>query len=107
MARLKNETKEQYNARMNEYMKAKYKRVRAEHVERMGGKCVDCGASDGLEFDHKDQASKEFNVAHIMLHNKSKVLAELDKCVLRCVACHAHITAYQRLQGTNLLHMGV
>lgn len=28
------------------------RRVRAQLIEQLGGKCVDCGATEELEFDH-------------------------------------------------------
>lgn len=98
------ETREQYNARMNEYMKARYFRRRAEAIEYLGGKCIDCGHAEMLEFDHVNPAEKSANIGALFASaNKEKLQAEIDKCVLRCVACHAHITALQKLQGVNLL----
>lgn len=104
MAQRKNETRSEYNARMNEIMKAKYYRRRKEAVDFLGGKCVDCGAKESLEFDHKDPSKKEYNLAQIFSsHSAQKVQAEVEKCELRCVSCHAHMTAFQKLQNTNLL----
>lgn len=104
MAPRRSETKEEYNARMNEYMKAKYFRRRNAAIEQLGGKCIDCGATNDLEFDHVDPKNKTYNIAQIFSsHSEEKLQKEIQKCVLRCVACHAHITALQKLQSTNLL----
>lgn len=79
-------------ANSNEYMKAymnkRYHTLRAEFVEMLGGKCVDCGALDNLEFDHVDYTQKKYDIARILTHKREKVLAELEKCVLRCNTCH-------------------
>lgn len=103
MSQRKDETKEEYNARMNAMMKVRYAKRRTEEVERMGGRCIDCQTTQMLEFDHIDPSEKEHNVSHIMMLSIERVRTELDKCVLRCVACHGHQTALQKLQGVNLL----
>lgn len=104
MAQRKNETKSEYNARMNEIMKAKYFKRRNAAIDQLGGKCVDCGISYGLEFDHIDPSNKTYNIAQIFSsHSEEKLQKEIKKCVLRCIACHAHITALQKLQSTNVL----
>lgn len=69
-------------------MNKRYHKLRSEYVEILGGKCVDCGALDNLEFDHVDPTTKTYDVGKILTHKRSKVLAELEKCVLRCSLCH-------------------
>ena len=100
----KNETKEQYNARLNAIMKARYFSRRAQAIEYLGGKCVDCSSTEMLEFDHKDPALKEHNLGKLFSSaNPEKLYKEVDKCVLRCIACHAHVTTFQRLQKIDVL----
>ncbi len=77
-----------YNEYMREYMLNRYHRLRLEALEAKGGKCIDCGSSSRLEFDHEDASDKKFSVAKIFTHAKFKILAELEKCVLRCQDCH-------------------
>jgi len=58
--------------------------------------CVDCGASDllVLEFDHRDPTAKLKEVASLMVNRRwPRVLAEIDKCDVRCVNCHRRKTA--------------
>jgi hypothetical protein len=51
--------------------------------------CVDCGATSGrLDFDHRDGETKLFNLAHPRCSN-ARLMAEVAKCDVRCVACHA------------------
>ena len=56
--------------------------------------CVDCGESDPvvLEFDHL--RDKEFDIGVAMRGgNWARILAEIEKCVVRCANCHRRKTA--------------
>jgi 5-methylcytosine-specific restriction endonuclease McrA len=78
-----------YNEKMNIYMKARYHRRRNEWVEKLGGKCVDCGSIENLEFDHEIAADKKYAVAKMLSGwSEAKLTAEISKCVLRCQSCH-------------------
>ena len=60
--------------------------------------CVDCGETDTvlLEFDHRDPATKARGVTRLALEKPwTRVLAEIEKCDLRCVNCHRARTARQ------------
>ena len=104
MAKRKDETVEEYNKRMSAFMAAKYVRRKTQAIEYLGGKCVDCGTTQMLEFDHVDQSQKSFTIAHKLNGARwDKLVAELDKCVLRCVPCHAFVTAYQKIRNVNVL----
>ena len=74
----------------------RYHRRRATAITYLGGICIDCGAKEDLEFDHKDPATKSFNIGAIILHSDSKLYRELDKCVLRCGTHHRARTAKQQ-----------
>lgn len=78
-----------YNPKMNEYMKARYARRRADAVELLGGECASCGSIDNLEFDHIDPEQKSFPIGKAFSGWKwSRIVAELDKCQLLCHDCH-------------------
>lgn len=79
--------REEYNAYMRKYLRERHVRRRAAAVEQLGGKCVDCGNDELLEFDHVDPATKEYNFTFATL-SETKLQAELVKCVLRCRGCH-------------------
>jgi 5-methylcytosine-specific restriction endonuclease McrA len=82
-------SKEEYNAYMREYQKARYERRRAMFIEELGGVCVECGLSDNLEFDHINPETKSFNVAKKMANGAEAVLREeIAKCQLLCQSCH-------------------
>lgn len=70
------------------YNLARYHRIRNEYIEAKGGKCIDCGIEDGLEFDHVDPSTKTLNIGKLLNVSKAKRDAEIEKCVLRCKPCH-------------------
>ncbi|MDO8341380.1 MAG: hypothetical protein Q7T59_05380 [Candidatus Woesebacteria bacterium] len=58
--------------------------------------CKDCGENDifVLEFDHRDRKEKKGEITKI-IRNKSSlrgVVAEIDKCDVRCANCHRRKT---------------
>jgi hypothetical protein len=61
--------------------------------------CVDCGEVDiaVLEFDHRDRATKELPVAALIVqgYKLERVMAEIEKCDVRCANCHRRRTAKQ------------
>jgi 5-methylcytosine-specific restriction endonuclease McrA len=81
--------KDEYNAYMRDYQKARYYRRRLEAIASLGGKCVACGQTEDLEFDHINPLDKTYNVARILTGgSEQKVQAELQKCQLLCKECH-------------------
>ena len=67
------------------------------YAQRTG--CKDCGLSDPrvLEFDHREQTSKVHAVAHMVSFSYSyeRIIAEIDKCEVRCANCHKLRTGIQ------------
>jgi hypothetical protein len=60
--------------------------------------CVDCGEGDPivLEFDHRDPTTKRDDVGRLMhMANLTAVVAEVEKCDVRCGNCHRIRTATQ------------
>jgi hypothetical protein len=57
-----------------------------------GGGCSNCGYNKckrALQFHHTDPANKEFQIGGHHTNAWSKIVSELDKCVLLCSNCHA------------------
>lgn len=83
-------------------------RTRAKNLERIGAyllihPCVDCGESDVrvLDFDHRDGTEKSAEVMKLAkaAYSWARVMAEIEKCDVRCRNCHAKVT-YERMGVT-------
>ncbi len=60
--------------------------------------CVDCGMDNPvvLEFDHRDPKLKIAAVSRLIVNKPwTRVLAEIQKCDVRCINCHRRRTAQQ------------
>ena len=79
-----------------------YHRKRAHLIELLGGKCVDCGAVEKLEFDHQDRSQKKFCISKWYGLTLDKLMPELQKCKLRCHTCHVRKT--QDVDGLKAEH---
>lgn len=74
---------------MKVYMAERRKSRRAKLVDMAGGKCVECGSDDNLEFDHINPEQKTFNLSGCYLDKAwSKIIEEFEKCQLLCKDCH-------------------
>ena len=71
-------------------------------LDYLGGVCVQCGTTKGLEFDHIDPATKSISISDAITACWSwdKILSELVKCQL---LCHDHHRA-KTLRSRNWNH---
>lgn len=60
--------------------------------------CVDCGLADivVLQFDHRDPSEKTSTINHMRMMTATSILAEIQKCDVRCANCHTRRTAVQQ-----------
>ena len=78
---------------------------RAELINQLGGKCVQCGVTEGLEFDHidpdiKSERLKGSGRMSIVSLPTEEGRAEMARCQLLCKKpCHREKTAKERRQG--------
>ena len=79
-----------------------YHKRRKLLVEMLGGKCVDCGTTKNLQFDHIDPSEKSFNISCVL---SERTFKELEKCELRCGNCHLEKTKNDYLSG--VLYKGI
>ena len=79
---------DEYREHMRVYMMERYHKRRAEAVQLLGGKCVVCGTTEGLEIDHVDRSLKTMNVARMAWVSKERFLKELENCQLLCKPHH-------------------
>ena len=75
---------------MAAYMRKRRAKRREEARLRLGGKCVVCGSTEKLEFDHVDPSTKVLNVssAKCLDGPRDRLLEEVDKCQLLCKLHH-------------------
>jgi hypothetical protein len=73
---------------MKQYFAERYEQRINAAKEFLGGKCVDCGTNNSLEFDHIDPSTKFKSVTSLTRHRERIFWDEVRKCVLRCKPCH-------------------
>ena len=82
--------------KISEYNKAHRYEKRAICLEYLGGKCVKCGSTERLEFDHIKREGKKYSITRRITGNFDNLKEELDKCQLLCVDCHKVKTKSER-----------
>lgn len=75
----------------------KYKEINRKYIVEYlkSHPCVDCGEDDiiVLDFDHV-RGTKKYNIADkISTMSLPSLMAEIDKCDVRCANCHRRVTA--------------
>lgn len=64
--------------------------------------CDDCGVQHPpyvMQFDHRDPATKKFNISQAAQHSRADTLEEIAKCDIVCANCHAVRTFERMLQS--------
>jgi hypothetical protein len=67
--------------------------------------CEFCGvkkvSTERFHFDHKNMFTKNYNVGYMIENGCSKadLVAEIDKCQLLCISCHAIVTKMEHRYG--------
>lgn len=75
-----------------EYFNNRRKNRRLKFIDLLGGKCERCGATEGLQFDHRQPNKKEFRISNRIDAPEDILLKEVMKCVLLCARCHKEKT---------------
>lgn len=91
-------SREEYNAYMKDYMNRRYQQRRDVALSLLGGKCVKCGTTQGLELDHIDRETKLFTLAKSWNVPMERFLSEVRKCQLLCDPCHNQKTLREKGQ---------
>ncbi len=98
------DTKIKYNAYMRQYQTKHFRQLRKIAVVLLGGKCIICGTTKNLRFDHKNPQTKIIEVSKIMSSSK-KFWTEIKKCQLLCQEHHNEKTLKERgLQNAKKIH---
>lgn len=81
------------NEYMKEYMANRYHQKRQNVIDQLGGKCKNCGSTEGpLHLDHIDSSKKTMRAADIHSTNDKKVKQEIKNLQLLCEKCHKEKT---------------
>lgn len=67
--------------------------------------CRDCGTTEHLELDHRDDTVKLFNPADVSQRSWQSLWNEWAKCDVRCKACHARRHILKRHRGDGARRM--
>ena len=84
----KEKIREQSKKWNKEHRREYRKEKKAICLEYLGGKCVKCGATERLEFDHIDRTTKKYTITGSVTNNFDNLKEELNKCQLLCYDCH-------------------
>ena len=79
--------------KFREYTRERYHKRRNKVIEQLGGKCVCCGITENLEFDHIDRTTKKAKVSTLLASSSlAAAIEEAKKCQLLCNSCHIQKT---------------
>jgi hypothetical protein len=81
------ENKEQLNEKRVPYFNSRRTLLKEEARKKLGGKCLWCGTTENLEFDHIDPAQKQFTISSFPC-SLEMWWKEVEKCRLLCKVCH-------------------
>ena len=90
------ENRERIDTLSKELAKKYRKEKKAICLEYLGGKCVKCGSTERLEFDHIKREEKKYDITPKLTSNFDILKEELDKCQLLCYDCHKIKTKSER-----------
>ena len=94
------EYQRKHSEERKDYLKKRYYEALSESIEKLGGKCVKCGVTERLQFDHIHPKNKSFEITkRLLMGDKEKFQEELDKCQLLCYDCHLEKTKQSWLNG--------
>ncbi len=98
---LNKEKRVEYNKKYKELNREKIREQRRGYrdekksycIEYLGGKCVKCGTTHNLQFDHIKREGKKYEISTKLTNKWDNIKEELDKCQLLCAPCHLEKTA--------------
>lgn len=86
----------EYIQERNRRQRERYKANMAYAIEKLGGRCNQCGTEEELEFDHINPATKKYLIGQLLRGSRTRLDEELTKCQLLCRDCHLEKTTFER-----------
>ena len=84
----RNQQKREHRAKNHEILKQRerdlYHQNKSIIIEELGGKCVNCGTEDNLEFDHIYPQLKQSKLSHLLKQGLERIREESKLCQLLC-----------------------
>jgi hypothetical protein len=98
------EQSKKHRHKKREYLNKRRREQRQKMIQHLGGKCIGCGSTEDLQFDHIDRKEKTENISKLLGYSDERVLLEVNKCQLLCQQCHQYKTTINH--DTNKLAEG-
>lgn len=89
---------------LKQYQQNRITEGRAYAIAKLGGKCVRCGSTEDLQFDHIDRSTKVTEITRMFTFARAKLDAELEKCQLLCKPCHLQKTFHEDVVHASQTH---
>lgn len=86
------------------YIKEWKKNRKNQLIELLGGKCILCGSTENLEFDHINPKKKTFKIMLNITYPIDRLKKELKNCQLLCHDCHRQKTLEKQEYGKESEH---
>ena len=104
------ELREKLKKKERKRSRIRYYENRRQCIDKLGGKCVECGVTEDLQFDHINPLEKSFAISETLhfspkMKKEVKFDEELNKCQLLCPTCHMKKTKNDWLSGN--LYVGI
>lgn len=78
------------NEDKRKYFRDYYNKRKAYYLNILGGKCIKCGSTEDLQFDHIQPRERDRKncITSLLKSSNEKILKELEKCQVLCKGCH-------------------
>lgn len=99
--------RQQYLTYIKEYQQRRREERRVYAVNKLGGKCINCGTTENLEFDHIIPINTNIHgrrISELLTASKSRLDKELELCQILCEECHKLKTAFEDRTHASLTH---
>lgn len=97
----------EYLVYIKQYQQRRRTKRREYAINKLGGKCTNCGTIENLEFDHVipiNEPKGKRRISELLTARIYRLNAELELCQLLCEECHKIKTAFEDRQHASKTH---